>query len=59
DDATYNDSTGTFDLTIENQKGAHLPTTGGIGTTLFYRFGAILVVGCGIVLVSRKRMENK
>ena len=42
---------------VLNQKGATLPSTGGMGTTLFYVFGAILVLGGGVVLISRRRME--
>ena len=41
---------------IENNKGATLPSTGGIGTTIFYIVGSLLVVGAGILLVTRKRM---
>lgn len=48
----------TFETTIVNNAGAVLPGTGGIGTTIFYVLGSLLVVGCGIVLISRKRMEN-
>ena len=44
---------------IVNQKGSVLPSTGGIGTTLFYVIGAILVVGAGVLLVSKKRMAAK
>ena len=44
-------------LEIENKKGAVLPSTGGIGTTIFYVVGAILVIGAGIVLVTRRRMD--
>lgn len=43
---------------VENKPGVVLPGTGGIGTTIFYILGSLLVVGCGIVLISRKRMEN-
>lgn len=42
---------------ILNQKGSVLPSTGGIGTTIFYILGAILVLGAGIVLVTRRRMS--
>ena len=42
---------------VINQKGAVLPSTGGIGTTMFYIVGAILVIGAGVVLVSRRRMN--
>ena len=43
---------------IVNQRGAELPSTGGIGTTIFYVIGAILVIGAGIVLVTRRRMYH-
>ena len=43
--------------TVENNKGAVLPSTGGIGTTIFYIIGAILVIGAGVVLVTRRRMN--
>lgn len=43
---------------INNTKGTELPSTGGMGTTIFYILGALLVVGCGIVLVSRRRMSK-
>ena len=42
---------------IVNQKGSVLPSTGGIGTTIFYIIGAILVLGAGILLVTRRRMN--
>lgn len=45
--------------TIKNYKGATLPETGGIGTTMFYVIGAALVIGAGVVLVSKKRMAAK
>ena len=43
--------------TIANNAGAELPSTGGIGTTIFYIVGAILVLGAGILLVTRRRMS--
>ncbi len=55
DGATYED--GVLKITVENKKGTELPETGGIGTTMFYIIGTILVLGAGIVLVSRKKME--
>ena len=42
---------------IENNTGTELPSTGGIGTTIFYIIGAILVIGAGVVLVTRRRMN--
>ena len=58
--AQHKKADGTIDgLTtdIENKSGATLPSTGGIGTTLFYIVGAILVAGAGILLVTRRRMS--
>ena len=43
--------------TIVNNAGAELPSTGGIGTTMFYVIGTILVIGAGVLLVSRRRMN--
>ncbi len=56
-DATYNAATGEFEITVVNQKGAELPTTGGIGTTIFYVMGTVLVITAGVVLVTRRRMN--
>ena len=42
---------------ILNNEGTVLPSTGGIGTTIFYIVGAILVIGAGVVLVTRRRMS--
>ena len=42
---------------VENHQGSVLPSTGGIGTTIFYIIGAILVIGAGVVLVTRRRMN--
>ncbi len=38
--------------------GVALPMTGGIGTTIFYIFGSMLVIGCGVVLASRRRTNK-
>ena len=48
---------GTVGITVENNQGATLPETGGMGTTLFYIIGGLLVVGAGILLVVRIRMK--
>ena len=42
---------------INNTIGTNLPSTGGIGTTIFYVLGAILVIAGGVVLVTRRRMS--
>ena len=44
-------------IKVLNESGAELPSTGGIGTTIFYVVGAILVIGAGVVLVTRRRMN--
>lgn len=49
--------TGIVNVTVENNRGATLPETGGMGTTLFYIIGGLLVVGAGILLVVRIRMK--
>ena len=43
---------------VENQAGTLLPSTGGMGTTVFYVLGAVLVVGAGVLLVTKKRMSR-
>ena len=45
--------------TVVNQSGSELPSTGGIGTVIFYILGSALIIGCGIVLISRRRVHNK
>lgn len=52
-------SAGKASINVENNKGTTLPETGGMGTTLFYVIGAALVLGAGVVLVSKKRMAAK
>ena len=54
---TKNVADGSLTAEIENKEGTALPSTGGIGTTIFYVLGAILVVGAGVVLVTRRRMS--
>ena len=44
-------------IEVVNNAGAELPSTGGIGTTIFYVVGAILVIGAGVVLITRRRMD--
>lgn len=43
---------------VVNQKGATLPETGGMGTTLFYIVGGVMVLAAVVLLVSKKRMQN-
>lgn len=45
-------------LVVLNKAGTELPSTGGMGTTVFYVLGAVLVVGAGVLLVTKKRMSD-
>lgn len=49
---------GSVTVTIGNNKGATLPSTGGMGTTIFYIAGISLVVSAGAVLLTRKRKDE-
>lgn len=51
-----NEGTG---IAIVNKKGSMLPSTGGIGTTIFYAVGGVLVVGAGVLLIVKKRLGSK
>lgn len=44
--------------TIENKQGSTLPETGGMGTTIFYVLGTILVLGAAIMLITKRRMNK-
>ncbi len=48
---------GSLTTNVENNKGATLPETGGIGTTIFYALGGLLTVGAVVLLVTKKRMS--
>lgn len=45
-------------IVVVNRTGAELPSTGGMGTTIFYALGAALAIGAGIILVTRKRLSK-
>lgn len=42
---------------VNNQSGTELPETGGIGTTIFYVIGSILLVGAAVLLIVKRRMR--
>lgn len=44
-------------IEVENKTGSELPSTGGIGTTLFYVIGGLLMVGAVVVMVTKKRIS--
>lgn len=49
---------GSVAATIENNSGSQLPSTGGIGTTMFYVGGGVLVAGAGVILIAKKRAKK-
>ncbi len=57
DAQTGDTGTGIVNIIVTNNQGATLPETGGMGTTLFYIIGGLLVVGAGILLIVRFRMR--
>lgn len=58
---TFTPSTPDDSLTTDvvNKKGSVLPSTGGMGTTILYVVGTVLVLAAGILLVTKKRMDAK
>lgn len=49
---------GVDEVKVLNQSGTELPTTGGIGTTIFYVVGSILVLAAVVLLITKKRMSE-
>lgn len=57
---TVGDDTNPVDeVGVENKTGTVLPSTGGVGTTMIYLVGALLVLGSGVVLATKRRVKNK
>lgn len=57
-DSTYTPATNAI-VKVLNEAGTQLPSTGGIGTTLFYVIGGGLMAVAAVLLVTKKRMNNK
>ena len=49
---------GSITATVVNKSGSELPSTGGIGTTIFYVLGGVLVLAAVVLLVTKKRMSG-
>jgi len=48
-----------YEITIENQAGTELPSTGGIGTTIFYIAGIVMVLGAAAIVIARRKAEQE
>ncbi len=55
DDVTITDANGVFSFEVENKKGSQLPSTGGMGTTMLYVGGGILMMAAFVLIVSKRR----
>ncbi len=53
---SHNESGNVTYIRIQNGTGTEMPSTGGIGTTIFYVLGSILLVGAAVLLITKKRM---
>ena len=51
-------STGNASAAINNKQGTELPSTGGIGTTIFYVVGGVMVAGAVVFLLTKRRMAS-
>lgn len=56
---TSNTTEGSLSADVVNKAGSTLPETGGMGTTMFYVVGGILVLVAVVLLVARKRMNSE
>ena len=56
---TPNTTEGTLETDVINYKGSELPSTGGMGTTILYVAGAVMILAAGAFLVMQKKAEDK
>ena len=50
---------GSLTANVVNHKGSELPSTGGMGTTILYVAGAVMILAAGAFLVMQKKAEDK
>lgn len=55
---TVNETKGTLTASVVNYMGSELPSTGGMGTTVLYVAGTIMILAAGVFLVMKKKAEN-
>ena len=55
DGSENNDASVSMEAVVKNNSGTTLPSTGGMGTTVFYVVGSLMMVGAAVLLVTRKR----
>ncbi len=51
-------ATSPVEVTVVNHAGTELPSTGGIGTTIFYVVGGLLVIGAAVILIARRKVSE-
>lgn len=56
---TVDTAAGSITANVINKSGSLLPSTGGIGTTIFYVVGGTMAAGAGVYLISKKRMKKE
>ena len=54
---TVDQTAGSITTNVVNKAGSTLPETGGMGTTIFYVLGSVLLVGAAVLLITKKRMS--
>ena len=59
DETTLEVDDNLYGFTVENNEGITLPGTGGMGTTIFYVVGGLLILCAGALLVTKVRMAHK